>query len=197
MGTCHSVPPPNPPLYSSFPTYMAAGCLFTDLTTVLAATQNHRVHPVLSGLGGKQEASDIDWFDTAWRETAEELFGWTHVPRPLLNSFRKHLNGTVSESAGYVILQCSFTTLHHFLELCKNAESPYYKQMPRTLLELVLGRDPTVEGEIGGLALLPVRPLPCPVDRLFQGDLKRLMPPQGGRPLPSGATPSRVLCSSA
>ena len=172
MGTCHST---NPLLYSSFPAYTAAGCLFTDLETVLAATQRHRAIPVLSGLGGKQEAGDADWFDTAWRETAEELFGWTTLPPGLLRSFRTHLQGTPTESVGFVIFQCSFATLHQFLGLCKGYQSPYYKRMPRTLMDLILKRDLTAKGEIGALALLPLRLSPCLVDRFFEGDLKRIV----------------------
>ena len=200
MGTCQSSSNPNPILYATFPTYGAAGVLFTDLVTVLAATQRHRAVPVLSGLGGKREVADADWFDTAWRETAEELFGWSTLPDGLLRAFRAHLQAdTVTENSGYVIVQCSFETLHQFLQMCAaGGPSPYYKQMPRTLMELILERDPSAKGEIGGLALLPVRPNPCLVDRLFQGDLKRLVTrPLCEHPPPSDATPSQAPCSSA
>ena len=173
MGTCHSMPSLNPPLYETFPTYVAAGVLFTDTVTALAGTQRRKKN--LSGFGGKREPADKDWLDTAWRETAEELLGWDNVSRALLHTFRTTLPiRNVHESAGYVIVQCSFETLNHFLCICARQEpSPLYNRNPLTLLELILDRDPNAYGEIGGLALLPVSPNPCVIDRLFQGDLAR------------------------
>jgi len=199
MGSCNSMPPMNPPLYATHPNYVAAGILFTDMSTALAGTQQHMSPPSISGFGGKRDNKDADWFDTAWRETVEELLGWDTVPAALLRSFRTHLKMEhVSETSSYVVARCSFDTLIQFLRLCSGSVSPFYAQHPQTLLDLILTRNPTAEGEIGGLALLPVAPSPCLVDRLFQGDLKKLRapsPPQSVRLLQSGAAPSRAPCS--
>ena len=200
MGTCHSTPIPQQIHYSTFPTYLAAGCLFTDGRMAIAGIQRRK--GTLSGLGGKREAADADWFDTAWRETAEELFGWDTLPSTLLATLRCHLQvEAVSSNSGYVMIRCSFRTLERFLAFCSGYTSPFYERMPTTLTELLLERNLGAEGEIGGLALLPIQKTPYRLDPLFQVDLQEVLtdpsPPLSGHPPPSGAEPSQAPCSSA
>jgi hypothetical protein len=200
MGTCHSTPIPRQIHYNTFPTYMGAGCLFTDRKMAVAALQRRK--GTLSGLGGKRETADADWFDTAWRETAEELFGWDILPPTLLTTLRLHLPvEAVTSNSGYVIVRCSFRILEQFLAFCSGYTSPFYERMPTTLTELLLERNTEAEGEIGGLALLPIHKTPYRLDPLFQVDLLETLKgpslPLSGRPSQSGAEPSRAPCSSA
>lgn len=179
---------------------MGAGCLFTDGKMALAALQRRK--GTLSGLGGKREGIDADWFDTAWRETAEELFGWDILPSTLLVTLRSHVQvEAVSSNSGYVILRYSFRILEQFLAFCSGYTSPFYKRMPTTLTELLLERNTEAEGEIGGLALLPIHKTPYRLDPLFQVDLLEILkdpsPPLSGRPSQSGAEPSQAPYSSA
>ena len=200
MGTCHSTPPPRQIHYSTFPSYLAAGCLFTDGKMAIAGIQRRK--GTLSGLGGKREGIDADWFDTAWRETAEELFGWDTLPSTLLVTLRLHLQvEAVTSNSGYVIVRCSFRILEQFLQFCSGYTSLFYERMPSTLTELILERNTAAEGEIGGLALLPIHKTPYRLDPLFQVDLLEVLtdpsPPLSGHPPPSGAVPSQAPCSSA
>ena len=166
----------NPEPYATFPSYTSAGVTFTDSTSVLAGVQTFKTLPCLSGIGGKRERSDVDWCHTAWREAVEELIGAVPSIRLLTNIRSSIRSDSVIDRSGYIMIRCTFKDLEIFLRLCKaeGISSPYYKTLPRTVAELVLNRVPTVQGEIGALALLPLRPLPLIIDKQFQGDLRTL-----------------------
>lgn len=164
--------------YASYPSYTAAGVVFFDSQHVLAAVQNNMKPPCLSGLGGRREATDLDWFDTAWREVIEELFHVRNVPRRLLTRLRSSLpsEARATEAGGYVLLSCSFTDLLAVLRLCKSEGlvSPLYTRIPSSLVELIMNRTVADRAEIGSLALLPRRPSPLTIHPLFQSDLNAL-----------------------
>ena len=74
MGLCVSLPSP----YTTHATYTGAGILFSNPSVALAGVQKYwkvrkGSEAVLSGFGGRKEATDLDWFHTAWREVIEEL----------------------------------------------------------------------------------------------------------------------------
>ena len=73
--------------------------------------------------------------------------------------------------------------------------------MPTTLIELILERDLGAEGEIGGLALLPIHKTIYRLDPLFQVDLLEVIkdpsPLQYGHLPPSDGAPFQAPCSSA
>ena len=169
MGACSSTPvvlptyiPPPP-----FPDYTGAGILFVEGPVVLAGIQKyHRVakggNAVLSGLGGGKEAADADWLDTAWREVVEELFAVEIVPTALLQALRSHIPLPIPPrmtcTSGYVLLHLGFPHLTQALALCAahGIQSPLYKKMPLSIVDLMLLRCASAQAEIGPLALLPV-----------------------------------------
>jgi len=161
------------PLY---PGYTAAGCLFVEGPVALAGVQKQflvssgRRAPVLSGLGGRREDSDLDWIHTALRETVEELFDVKNVPVALLNRLRLHLPiRHAVENSGYVLAQYSFDDLSVLLGVCASLQSPLYKVQPRTVHDLITKRC-VGSGEIGSLALVP-RLQGVTVDTHFEADL--------------------------
>lgn len=156
--------------YTSHPHYKGAGVLFTDAHHALAGVQARMTPPCLSGLGGKREATDVDWFDTAWREVIEELLEVRDVGR-VLRRLRTSLPPRETNHGGYVVLSCSFQDLQTFLGICRSEGlvSPLYKRIPTHVMDLIQARTPG--SEIGSLALLPLRPSNLTIHALFQNDL--------------------------
>jgi hypothetical protein len=195
MGACTSQSPVGLPTSSlplpsfpSFPGYTGAGILFASGPVALAGIQKYwrvakqggdkgnRPHGVLSGLGGRKEAADADWLDTAWREVVEELFHLKAVPAALLQALRSHIPLPIPPlvicTSGYVLLHLGFVELEVALGLCRThgIQSELYTTMPTTVAELVLKRSPSPDAELGPLALLPVAHRVV-ISEQFAGDL--------------------------
>uniref|UniRef100_A0A6C0AQQ9 Nudix hydrolase domain-containing protein n=1 Tax=viral metagenome TaxID=1070528 RepID=A0A6C0AQQ9_9ZZZZ len=162
-------------LHTTFPSYTGAGILFTEGPVAIAGVQKHYKHTdtILSGFGGRREASDQDWVHTAFRETVEELYNTTNVPIKLINALRRQIVSLKSPmyTNGYVIIQLNFDQLRTFLKICRTyLLCEIYKQMPTTLDDLILKRCPSSSSEIGALALIPVAQA-ITIDPEFLGDL--------------------------
>lgn len=164
------------PISQQYPGYVAAGCLFVEGSVALAGVQKQflvvtgKRPPVLSGLGGHREDSDIDWIHTALRETVEELFDIKDVPLSLVNRLRHSLPVRhVVETNGYVLVQYSFEDLAILLTCCASLVSPLYKVQPRSVQDLIIKRC-ICASEIGSLALVP-RLQGITIDSHFEADL--------------------------
>lgn len=164
-------------LHTTFPSYTGAGILFAQGPVALAGVQKHYKNSdtILSGFGGRREASDQDWVHTAFRETVEELYNTTNVPMKLIHTLRRHIAILKHPiyTSGYVVIQLNFTDLHSFLKICRtHLLCEIYKQMPLTLDDLILKRCPSSSSEIGALALIPVAKT-ITVDPDFLNDLMK------------------------
>lgn len=149
-----SIPLENP-LYKSF---MGAGCVFTDGKHVLAGYQPNKRNPCITGIGGHKE-KDETYYQTAFRETVEELFHLQKLPPQLLPTLLSELRSRKEQNhKNYIILHYDFEDLKKFLQICKKCgiESPLYKKTPKTLLQLLQERSIVTTAEITHLCLLPV-----------------------------------------
>ena len=136
--------------------FVAAGCLFTDGTHLIAGYQPQKMVPGISGLGGKRLSGE-PYFHTALRETLEELFdvavnsGFLILLETAMKPSQVIVNGT------YVLLQFSFEDLKILLQYasmyCK--WTPLYQTMPLTINDLIFNRKYTSDSEISHLCLLP------------------------------------------
>ena len=140
----------------------AAGCVFTDGTHILAAYQPFKIRPHISGFGGKRKEGETV-STTAIREMLEELFEFDEIPAALISMVREIPPAHILENGAYVLFVYSFRDLELILEFASLYRSPLYKEMPRTLIDLVSLRLITPQRgiisqryqEITHLALLP------------------------------------------
>ena len=136
---------------------MNAGCIFTDRKYILGGYQQNKQRPCISGFGGKAKEGERP-YETAWRETLEELFGWDEVPKGLLQRtmiYEEGVESIKSEDDTYIGYIYSFWILDKLLKEAKGSgyTSEYYDEFPETLQELIFNR--SSEGEIGDLCILP------------------------------------------
>jgi hypothetical protein len=150
MGCQHSLPQTQ---------VKSAGCLFTDHRHVLAGFQPHKQTKIISGFGGKAKPEETP-FQTAWRETLEELFEFPpEVIQQLIEEiplkipcFKQFTNGN------YTVFVYSFQNLLDVFRRIeeKDLQSPLYETFPTELFELILFRKPKPESEVQQITLLPV-----------------------------------------
>ena len=153
---------------------MAAGCLFTNGSYVLAGFQTKNDKVILSGFGGKIEESDNCEIDAAIRETLEELFHLQTVSKELIHYLMIHyIPRNQFQNGDYHVYVYDFLDLADFLQICVGfgVSSPLYDVFPRCLEELILKRKILSEAEVTHLTLLPLTSdlEICPY---FQSDLK-------------------------
>ncbi len=151
-----------------------AGCLFTDGIHVLAGYQIKKGQPILSGLGGAREGDEILPV-TAFRETLEELLGLYKIPFSVLfELYVHHKPSRCIIQGSYSTYVLSFTQLESILKSlhAQNFQSsPFYKEFPLTLQDLLFKRLPN-QSEVSVLALLPAKA--CSIAPEFLHDLQRL-----------------------
>lgn len=134
----------------------AAGCLFVSEQHVLAGYQPHKKTPVISGFGGKRLQGE-EPITTAWRETLEELLGWSEVPQNILTNGISLPPIKTMNSNGYMQAVYRFEDLETVLKYIPNTySSPLYKTIPRSVGELLLHRNFSVQTEVPTLCLLPI-----------------------------------------
>jgi hypothetical protein len=86
-----------------------SGILFTDGNLVLGGYSSKKQK--ITGIGGKSEKNEICW-QTAIRETIEELYEFTGLNWDLLNSLSRKLSfDTVVSSGSYTTFIMSFEDL--------------------------------------------------------------------------------------
>lgn len=163
---------------SAFVEYKAAGCVFTNGVVILGG--HHRDKNSISGIGGKKNYMDMDYVDTAWRETLEEIFGWV-VSRELLEHVRNHMppgKEIYYPTYKYVALCYTFDDLQYLLKiLAAFPELPpteFYERLPTHVGDIFLLRhNPRSYFEIKQLCLLPVEKN-IGISTEFREDIKRL-----------------------
>jgi hypothetical protein len=161
-----------------------AGCMFINDTHTLAGIhtprRNHQVR--VCGFGGKTEGEE-SWWQTAFRETIEEFFHVTTIPNKLYKALKSIEPVRILYAEDYNTLVYTFRQLKTFLKMCAShiPTSPLYAQMPRSVEELVFGRN---VGNMEGVEIMDIVfwPLKNPhrrfrITREFIGDLKAVQPP--------------------
>jgi hypothetical protein len=149
------IPPIQVPRYDIF---MGAGCVFTDGKHILGGYQPHKAKPCISGIGGHAEGGE-SYLQTAYRETIEEIFHVSTVPKALVDTLIRTMTPrNIRMKKGYVLVQFTFTDFEIFLRLCKQAklQSPLYTKLPKNLLDTIQMRKTNKEAEISALCLLPI-----------------------------------------
>lgn len=162
MGCIHSVsslptsPTPTAWLQSvSLKTPVSgAGCMFVNDThthTLLGihSPRSKNTNIRMCGFGGKAEG-DEPWWQTAFRETIEELF---HPPRISFNIYHaltyiEPVKILQQETSNYITLVYTFDQLRQFLTICNQygLEITTYSQFPTCANDLVMKRNSIPEG---------------------------------------------------
>ena len=143
------------PLFANF---MGAGCVFTDGKHVLAGYQPHKRFPCITGIGGHREKGET-YYQTAFRETVEEIFHVSTLPSQLVSTLIRKMPPRKEENnKNYIILHYNFDDFKKFLFICKKSGllSPVYKKLPQTLTQSIRNRIVDENAEISHLCLLPV-----------------------------------------
>ncbi len=141
--------------------HQSAGCMFLGPEHVVVGLQRTRSSEVrISGLGGKREAEE-SWYETAIRETVEELFHVSEIPAALLDALAKlqPLDVLFQTRAGYVCIVYNIQDLPVFLRICRRflQSSPLYPTFPTSIASLLLDRRIAVDAEVLQLLLWPYR----------------------------------------
>lgn len=155
--------------------YIAAGCMFTNQTHVLAALQTKRGVEKISGLGGMKKTGE-SCQHTALREMLEELFE-LKIPDEILTQLILHIKPQGIYLQGtYVLVHYSFDQLQLILELVKPwlESTILYERFPLNLTELIFERKQSVIAEITSLCLLPLTS-PILLDSHFLNDIEYIL----------------------
>jgi len=153
--------------------YAGAGCLFTNGVHTLAGYQPHKCTPTISGFGGKKEPEETDPFQTAVRETLEELFG---LDKNVIKAIQFPLKPKrIIQNGSYHVYVFSFADLEQMLYTLQEAgvTSPYYLYLPNTIADLIFHRRVDSDAEIGSLCLLPAES--ANISKEFLEDMKRVL----------------------
>jgi hypothetical protein len=137
--------------YNSFYCVMA-GCLFTNGSVVLCGFQPKLGK--ISGFGGASKPFETP-FETAIRETLEELLGVSEVPHELIAKM-PHCDRHIAYPA-YTCFLYSFDDLETILRRARRyyVTSEYYAEFPSTIGELILRRHISEGMEVTDLFLSP------------------------------------------
>jgi 8-oxo-dGTP pyrophosphatase MutT (NUDIX family) len=158
---------------ASAQSYTGAGCLFTNGVHTLAGYQSRKSEPTISGFGGKREPEETDPFQTALRETLEELFG---IHKEVIAAINLPLKPKrIIQNGSYHVYVFSFADLELMLYRLQEAgvTSPYYLYLPNTVADLIFHRRVDSDAEIGSLCLLPAESRN--ISKEFLEDMKRVL----------------------
>jgi 8-oxo-dGTP pyrophosphatase MutT (NUDIX family) len=153
--------------------YAGAGCLFTNGVHTLAGYQPRKCTPTISGFGGKKEPEETDPFQTAVRETLEELFG---LDKEVIAAIQLPLKPKrIIKNGSYHVYVFTFADLEQILYNLQEAgvSSPYYLYLPNTISDLIFHRRVDSDAEIGSLCLLPAES--ANISKEFLEDMNRIL----------------------
>lgn len=177
MGNCCSGGTPyyQHPIPTHLTTYRGAGMIFENGRVILCGFEPGKRQPALYGMGGKREAGDANYRETAAREVLEELFGFQKIPREVLHRVLIVPPRREEIISGYVMLHYGFDDLTAMMLALRNLQTPYYRAMPFTVSELIMSRRQIPNAEMSHLCLLPmVSPAPL-VSADLASDIQRLL----------------------
>jgi len=160
--------------------FVAAGVVFTNGTHILAGYQPNKKKPCISGIGGMKEDGET-YYETALRETFEELFELYDVPDTLIHKIRETLQPLdIIFTEDYVNIIFTFTDLETLLDLMKlySMKSDLYDDIPNNLHDFIFKRKRlNTKMEISHLCILPLvnHDISVPfIDPNFQSDLANI-----------------------
>ncbi len=137
-----------------------AGFFFTDNTMFLCGYSQHK--DKITGFGGKKQNSELP-YQTALRETLEELFEFYEIPSDLINELNATLvYDNILSSKYYTNFIMSFHDLQLILNIINkyNLKSKVYNELPKNFSDLI-GRRQLVDNiEIGSLYFYPLKESP-------------------------------------
>jgi hypothetical protein len=132
-----------------------AGILFTDGNLALAGFSQHKC--CITGIGGKPKGTEA-LFQTAVRETIEELFELEEIPEALLalvcSSFKFDKLLCTSKYTTFVMPFSELDKLFLYLKMF-DLKSKVYSVLPLNLMELLFTRVPSNSVELSHLVLIP------------------------------------------
>jgi hypothetical protein len=159
-----NIPNTSPSWTSSFQRpFRGAGCLFHNETHALIGIHSRHQkhgHVRMCGFGVKREA-DEPWWQTAFRETVEELLEPERISFNLYHALASNMSPQriiYDEETEYVALVFSLADVGTFLRICASyISSPLYRTFPRSLEDLMFGRLVLEDAEIADVVLWPMR----------------------------------------
>ena len=153
--------------------YAGAGCLFTNGVHTLAGYQPRKSAPTISGVGGKKEPEETDPFQTAVRETLEELFG---LDKDVITAIQLPVKPRrIIQNGSYHVYVFTFADLEKILYTLQElgVSSPYYLYLPNNIPDLIFHRRVDSDAEIGSLCLLPAES--ANISKEFLEDMNRIL----------------------
>lgn len=170
--------------YNSYREYYAAGIHFTDFYTILAGAQPVKNIPCISGFGGRKIGADKSSMHTAFRETIEELYGFT-VKQDFIDSLVSDcelIPHDQEDNDGYIFYVLDYEQLLRMTKYVwkKYGIMPHYKEYPETIDELINKRTQVEENEVSSLYKIDIKTNTIaeidglPLDRLFLEDIQVL-----------------------
>ena len=132
-----------------------AGILFTDGKMVLAGFNPHKFR--ITGIGGKKKQVELP-YQTALRETIEEIFELNEIPPKLVEELTELLKfDSVLATKHYTTFIMNFNDLELILEkMCEyQLSSKVYDIIPTSLLGLLFLRKQVASAEFSHLTLIP------------------------------------------
>lgn len=172
-------------------TVLGAGCMFVNDTHTLAGIHTPRRNREvrLCGFGGKTLPQE-PWWQTAFRETVEELFHRYVIPYNLYHALKQITPYKILEDkeTPYITLVYTFDQLNVFLAICQKhlLETAVYTVFPRSAEDLVFKRHTLnhVPAEPNGVEIMDIVFWPIHnahrrfrVSKDFAADMRRLTCP--------------------
>lgn len=149
-----------------------AGILFTNDKLVLAGYSQHKKQ--ITGIGGKQKDNELP-YQTAIRETLEELFEFVEIPEDLINEISASIVlVNIIGSKSYSVFILSFFDLQNIIDIVNkysNLESNVYRKIPKNISDLLLNRQSYKDAELKHLVLIPVCEY-IEIEKYFMNDIK-------------------------
>jgi hypothetical protein len=133
-----------------------AGIFFTNGSIFLAGVK--RETGLIIGIGGKKEGSELP-YQTAVRETLEELFEFEFIPEELITMLCRILKfDNVIGSPNYTTFIMDISDIEVIIGSLTlfDLKSKVYKEIPSSFMQLILSRKITDSCEISKLLILPI-----------------------------------------
>lgn len=156
----------------------SAGILFTNNNTVLVGYKIIDDKWLVSGFGGKRN-KDEQYYETAIRETLEELYEVT-VTKEMIEYVARRLKITTAiNNNGYILIICKLNKMNEFILAGVNAicYTPVYDNLPYSVTELIGKRKDRFYSEFHYLGLMSISMIisktsPVEIDPNLISDMK-------------------------
>jgi hypothetical protein len=153
-----------------------AGIMFTNGSLVLSGYSEHK--SVITGIGGKSINNELP-YETAMRETIEELFEFHDIPSELLSELNSNISfSNLISTKNYSMFILSFNDLKLIIRIVNKYKeiltSKVYDIIPSNIEELLFLRKADNRSEFKHLCLLPMEQN-LDIDTFFLKDIIRYL----------------------